>query len=146
MTSTEIQEPEGTTLNVYSYVVKRGKPVGPREVMRGANLSSPSVTYWHLQTRKYGTTGKKWRRRIRGQRKNKHQRTNLDWTKPSSKTDVPFPFFLGILIVESIIVSVQFYYTGQIPNIALLYLIPTNRIAFALISHGRHIATQKKLT
>jgi predicted transcriptional regulator len=30
-------------------VVKKGKPVGPREVMRGANLSSPSVAYWHLQ-------------------------------------------------------------------------------------------------
>ena len=49
MTSTEIQEPEGTTLSVYSYVVKQGKPVGPREVMRGSNLSSPSVAYWHLQ-------------------------------------------------------------------------------------------------
>ncbi len=54
MTSTEIQEPEGTTLNVYSYVVKQGKPVGPREVMRGANLSSPSVTYWHLQLENTG--------------------------------------------------------------------------------------------
>ena len=49
MTSADSQEPEGTTLNVYSYVVKKGKPVGPREVMRGANLSSPSVAYWHLQ-------------------------------------------------------------------------------------------------
>ncbi len=49
MTTAEPQEPEGTTLNVYSYVVKKGKPVGPREVMRGANLSSPSVAYWHLQ-------------------------------------------------------------------------------------------------
>jgi predicted transcriptional regulator len=49
LTTTETQEPEGTTLNVYSYVVKKGKPVGPREIMRGANLSSPSVAYWHLQ-------------------------------------------------------------------------------------------------
>jgi predicted transcriptional regulator len=49
LTASDSQEPEGTTLNVYSYVVKRGKPVGPREVMRGTNLSSPSVAYWHLQ-------------------------------------------------------------------------------------------------
>jgi len=40
---------EGITLNVYLYVLKRGKPVGPREVMKAANLSSPSVAYRHLQ-------------------------------------------------------------------------------------------------
>jgi len=39
---------EGVTLNVYMYVVKNGS-VGPREVMRGVNLSSPSVAYRHLQ-------------------------------------------------------------------------------------------------
>ena len=40
---------EGTTLKVYLYVVREGKPVGPREVMRGTDLSSPSVAYRHLQ-------------------------------------------------------------------------------------------------
>jgi len=29
--------------------VKAGKPVGPREVMRGADLTSPSVAYRNLQ-------------------------------------------------------------------------------------------------
>ena len=43
------EELEGITLNVYLYVVKKGKPVGPRDVMKGANLSSPSVAYRHLQ-------------------------------------------------------------------------------------------------
>ena len=43
------EELEGTTLKVYLYVVKEDKPVGPRDVMRGANLSSPSVAYRHLQ-------------------------------------------------------------------------------------------------
>ena len=42
MTSIDGEEPEGTTLNVYSFVVKKGEPVGPREVMRGVNLSSSS--------------------------------------------------------------------------------------------------------
>jgi hypothetical protein len=42
-------ELEGITLNVYLYVVKKGKPVGPRDVMKGVNLSSPSVAYRHLQ-------------------------------------------------------------------------------------------------
>ena len=31
------------------YAVKKGKPVGPRDVMKGTNLSSPSVAYRHLQ-------------------------------------------------------------------------------------------------
>ena len=46
MTSEEI---EGNTLNVYAYVAKEGRPVGTRDVMRGANLSSPSVAHRHLQ-------------------------------------------------------------------------------------------------
>lgn len=40
---------EGTTFVVYSYVVKAGRPVGTRDVMRGAKLSSPSVAFRHLQ-------------------------------------------------------------------------------------------------
>ena len=39
----------GRTLKVYLYVIKGKNPVGPRDVMRGANLSSPSVSYRHLQ-------------------------------------------------------------------------------------------------
>jgi len=43
------EELEGITLDVYLQVLKMGKPVGPREVMKAANLSSPSVAYRHLQ-------------------------------------------------------------------------------------------------
>jgi len=43
------EEIEGTTFKVYLYLVKQTKPVGPRDVMRGAALSSPSVAYRHLQ-------------------------------------------------------------------------------------------------
>jgi hypothetical protein len=38
-----------TTFQTYLYLVKTSRPVGPREVMRGANLSSPSVAYRNLQ-------------------------------------------------------------------------------------------------
>ena len=38
-----------TAFHTYVYLVKAGKPVGPRELMRGANLSSPSVAYRNLQ-------------------------------------------------------------------------------------------------
>ena len=38
-----------TAFHMYVYLVKAGKPVGPREVMRGAYLTSPSVAYRNLQ-------------------------------------------------------------------------------------------------
>ena len=43
------EELNATTFQTYVYLVKVGKPVGPRDVMRGANLSSPSVAYRNLQ-------------------------------------------------------------------------------------------------
>ncbi len=49
MNKADKEELEGITLDVYLHVLKIGKPVGPREVMKAANLSSPSVAYRHLQ-------------------------------------------------------------------------------------------------
>ena len=49
MTDSKKEDLEGITLNVYLHAVKKGKPVGPRDVMKDANLSSPSVAYRHLQ-------------------------------------------------------------------------------------------------
>ena len=43
------QELDGTTLRVYVALVNQDKPVGPRELTRLANLSSPSVAYRQLQ-------------------------------------------------------------------------------------------------
>jgi len=47
--TTSDNELNATAFHTYVYLVKAGKPVGPREVMRGANLSSPSVAYRNLQ-------------------------------------------------------------------------------------------------
>jgi hypothetical protein len=43
------KELEGNTLSVYAYIVHAARPVGTRDVTRGANLSSTSVAYRHLQ-------------------------------------------------------------------------------------------------
>lgn len=43
------EELEGNTLNVYAYIVHTNKPVGTRDVTRGACLSSTSVAHRHLQ-------------------------------------------------------------------------------------------------
>lgn len=45
----EQQELNGTLFGTYVYLVKAANPVGPRDLMRGANLSSPSVAYRNLQ-------------------------------------------------------------------------------------------------
>ena len=49
MTGDKKEELQGITLNVYLYAVKKDKAVGPRDVMKSVNLSSPSVAYRHLQ-------------------------------------------------------------------------------------------------
>ena len=133
MTAADSQEPEGTTLNGYSYVVKQGKPVGPREVMRGTNLSSPSLAYWHLQ--KLENTGL-LQKNDAGEYivKEKASISGHIWI---GRNLVPrlmcySLFFLGILIIEAAIISFQFYHSGAVPNLALFYLLATNAIAFAL--------------
>jgi hypothetical protein len=47
------EELEGNTLNVYAYIVHEAKPVGTRDVTRGACLSSTSVAHRHLQKLEY---------------------------------------------------------------------------------------------
>jgi hypothetical protein len=133
VTTTETQEPEGKTLNVYSYVVKKGKPVGPREVMRGANLSSPSVAYWHLQ--KLENSGL-LEKNAAGEYLVK-EKTNISGHVWIGNNLVPrlmcySLFFLGIVIVETVIISAQYLAIGQIPNLVMFYLIATNAIAFTL--------------
>lgn len=75
MTDAHNEEIEGITLSVYLYVINKGQPVGPRDVMKGANLSSPSVSYRHLEKlevlgllekNEYGMYIKKAKARVRG--------------------------------------------------------------------------------
>ncbi|MCL1966181.1 MAG: hypothetical protein FWF66_00920 [Candidatus Bathyarchaeota archaeon] len=44
-----VDELSGNTLNVYVYIVRADEPVGTRDVTRGAELSSTSVAFRHLQ-------------------------------------------------------------------------------------------------
>ncbi len=133
MTNAGTPELEGTTLRVYAYVIKENKRVGPREVMRGANLSSPSVAYWHLQKLealgllqkdKYGEYVAKEKANISGHL----------WIGRNIVPRLVFYslFFMGIVAIEFIIIGAQFFMYGEIPNIALIYLLATNLIAMAL--------------
>jgi hypothetical protein len=118
-------ELEGNTLSVYAFVVKEGKPVGPREVMRGASLSSPSTAYRQLQKLEslglieknvYGSYVLKEKASVSGH----------VWV---GKNLVPrlicySLFFFGILSVEAVILAIQFFMQGQLPSLAVFYLIP----------------------
>jgi hypothetical protein len=42
-------ELEGNTLSVYTFIARADGPVGTREITRGVELSSTSVTHYHLQ-------------------------------------------------------------------------------------------------
>ena len=133
MTNQDAETLEGKTLTVYSYVVKEGKPVGPREVMRGVNLSSPSVAYWHLQKleacgllekNEYGAYVVK-------------EKVNISGHLWIGRTLVPrlmcySLFFSGIVGTEIAIIAIQFFLQGQVPSLDLIYLAVTNVIAMLL--------------
>ncbi len=126
-------ELEGNTLNVYAFVVKEGKPVGPREVMRGANLSSPSTAYRQLQKLEslglleknaYGSYVVK-------------EKTNISGHLWIGRNLVPrllcySLFFFGILSVEAAILIVQFFFQNVTPSLAVLYLLPITGISAGL--------------
>ena len=124
---------EGNTLNVYAYAIKEGKPVGPRDVMRGANLSSPSVAYRQLQKlenlglmekNKYGEYVVKEKTSISGHL----------WIGRNLVPRLVFYafFFLGILGAEISIIAIQFFVYRQSLNLEIFYLIVITTIAMAL--------------
>ena len=86
-------ELEGTTFNVYSYVLKESKPVGPREVMRGANLSSKRGLQAPPKTRRFRLAGKERKRQIHNKREGKNQRIPLGRQNVSAEADILFPLF-----------------------------------------------------
>ncbi len=130
---TNAEELEGTSLNVYSCMVREGKPMGPREIMRLATLSSPSVAHWHLQKlealgliakNNYGEYTVK-------------QKVNVSGHFWVGRTLVPRLifyafFFVGILGVEVVAIAVPFIQRGQAPDLYLFYLIAPTAIAMVL--------------
>ncbi len=109
VTNPQDEELQGITLNVYLHAVAKGKPVGPRDVMKGVHLSSPSVAYRHLQKledlgylakNEYGEYTVKKKAHISG-----HVWVGL---RLVPKMWLYSLLFLGILIVELVILVVHF--------------------------------------
>ncbi len=103
-----IEPLEGTTLNVYIYVAKEGKPLGPRDVMRGVNLSSPSVAYRHLQKLESAGLLKK---NVYGEYilKEKAKIHGFYWVgrKLVPRPMFYFYFFLALFITEIIVLAIH---------------------------------------
>ena len=127
------EELEGNTLNVYAYVVHVGKPVGTRDVTRGANLSSPSVAHRHLQKledlglierNQYGNYVMKEKTSISG----------YIWIGRNLVPRLMFYsfFFMGAFGAEIAILVFGFFVFGLLPDISFIYLIVMTAIAMAL--------------
>jgi hypothetical protein len=125
------EELEGITLSVYLYVVKKGKPVGPRDAMKGAHLSSPSVAYRHLQKledlgylqrNKYGEYVTKGRAHVRG----------YVWfgRRMMPKMLVYSLLFMGILIVELVVLAI--HYSVESYSFKVFFLLLTLITGFAM--------------
>lgn len=132
MSASDTSGLQGVTLKVYLYVVKKNRPVGPRDVMRGAHLSSPSVAYRHLQKletmglltkNEYGNYIVKEKVAVRG----------YVWV---GRILVPNPLvyssiFLGILIIEFVVLAIHFSVETQ--EFKTFFLLLTLITAAALI-------------
>ena len=144
-------ELEGKTLNVYAYVAREGKPVGTRDVTRGANLSSPSVAYRHLQKlealgllekNQYGDYLLK-------------QKTSVNGYVWVGRTLVPRLmfysfFFVGAFGAEIAIIALGYLIGGLVVETSFLFLTGMTAVAMTLffveasslrrkIGHKRHI-------
>lgn len=127
------EELEGNTLNVYAYVVHKGKPVGTREVTRGANLSSPSVAHRHLQKledlglierNQYGDYVLKEKTGVSG----------YVWVGRNLVPRLLFYsfFFMGAFASEVAILVFGFFVSGLVPDVSFVYLTVMTAVAMVI--------------
>jgi hypothetical protein len=124
---------EGNTLNVYAYVVHVGRPVGTRDVTRGANLSSPSVAHRHLQ--KLEALGLLERNQYGDYvLKEKTSVSGYVWVGRNLMPRLLFYsfFFMGAFASEVAILVFGFFMFGLVPDISFIYLTVMTAIAMAL--------------
>jgi hypothetical protein len=125
-------ELEGITLSVYLYAVKKGSPVGPRDVVKGAHLSSPSVAYRHLerlqdldllQKNEYGEYIVKRKARVGG----------YVWVgrRMVPKMLAYSIVFMGILIVELVVLAL--HYAVETFEFKVFFLLLTLITGFAMV-------------
>jgi DNA-binding transcriptional ArsR family regulator len=138
---------QGVTLKVYLYVVKKKGLAGPRDVMRGVNLSSPSVAYRHLQ--KLENMGLLTKNELGNYVvKEKVSVRGYVWV---GRTLVPNPLvyslvFLGILITELVVFAIHFSVeTGQFKTFFLLLTLITAAALILFLIEGLRMLTRTRI-
>ena len=135
MTGSSSEELEGITLDVYLYVVKKGDPVGPRDVMKAMMLSSPSVAYRHLQKledlgylkkNEYGEYTPKNKARLIGHVWVGHHLIPSMWRYSL--------IFLAILITELLILAVHYHVETYEFKVFFLLLILITGLALTVFT------------
>ena len=133
MQSVANDELEGNTLTVYAYIVHVAKPVGTRDVTRGANLSSTSVAYRQLQKLEdlgliekndYGAYVLKEKTNIKGH----------VWVGRNLVPRLMFYsfFFLGAFAAEMTIILLSYLINGLVIQVSFLFLTGMTGVAMAL--------------
>ncbi len=147
MSNADTEPLEGITLNVYLYVAKKGKSVGPRDVMKGINLSSPSVAYRHLQKledleylvkNEFGEYTVKKKATIKGRVWLGHTLVSKMWLYAL--------VFLVILMVEMIIFFIHFSVETYEFKVFFLLLTLITGLAFAVFAIEGVLSRQKTAT
>ncbi|MCX6644692.1 MAG: hypothetical protein NT043_05760, partial [Candidatus Bathyarchaeota archaeon] len=121
------------TLNVYAYIVHVAKPVGTRDVTRGANLSSTSVAHRHLQKleefgliekNEYGDYILKEKTSINGH----------VWVGRNLVPRLMFYsfFFLGAFAAEIAIIVLSYLINGLVIETSFLFLTGMTAVAMVL--------------
>lgn len=138
------EELEGVTLRVYLALMKEDKPVGPRDIMRSVDLSSPSVAYRHLQKLedlgliekdRYGQYAIRQRQSIRGH----------VWIGRRLLPRLVFYsfFFMGVLSIEVVIVAIRLLIKEPLQYDFVLLVIVTAVATLLFLIEG--ILLQSKL-
>jgi len=136
---------DATTFKVYVYLVKTGQPSGPRDVMRGADLSSPSVAYRHLQKLvdlglvqkdKYGMYEVK-------------EKVNLEGFFWLGKSLVPrfilySLFFIGLLAVEIVVATMRLLALEPIESAFMLLAFVTTISVVLFLFEGIRLRNKMK--
>jgi hypothetical protein len=126
-------ELEGNTLSIYAYIVHEAKPVGTRDVTRGANLSSTSVAFRHLQKledmgliekNSYGDYILKEKANINGH----------VWVGKNLVPRLMFFsfFFLGAFSAEVAIIMLMFLIKGAVIQVSFFFLTGLTGVAMIL--------------
>ena len=131
----DCQELDGITLRIYVALANSNKPLGPREITRIVNLSSPSVAYRNLQKLEeldliekdsFGEYTVKQRQRVKGH----------FWVAGRLFPRQLFYafFFIGILSVEAVIATTRVINHSQFAyDFILLIVVTTAAMALFLL-------------